>query len=48
VGSRGECTILNQKVADVHSIVNAAIQLVFAAEVVDADYESFSSRHGVI
>ena len=48
VGRRRESTILNEKVANVHRIVDAAIQLVFATKVIDADYESLFSRHDVI
>jgi hypothetical protein len=48
MGRRRESTILNEKVANVHCIVDAAIQLVFATKVIDADYESLSSRHDVV
>jgi hypothetical protein len=48
VGSRGESAILNEKVADVHRIVYASIQLMLGTKVVDANYESFSSRHDFV
>ena len=42
---RGVSAIPDQVLANIHSIVNAAVQVMFAPEVVDADQESFSARH---
>jgi len=46
MGSRREATVLDEEVANVHCIVDASVQLVFATKVVDTDDESLSSRHG--
>ena len=45
VRGSGEVTILDQEGADIHRIIDAAIKLMIATEVVDADNKSLSSRH---
>lgn len=40
-----ESAIPNEVIANVHGIVDAALQLVFGTKVVDSDQESFSARH---
>jgi len=40
-----ESTILNEVLANVHGIVDASIKLIFCAEIVNTDQESFSTRH---
>jgi hypothetical protein len=46
VRSPRETAVLHEEVADVFRIIDASIEFVAATEVVDADYESLSSRHG--
>jgi hypothetical protein len=46
VRSRRESTVLNEEVPHIHCVINASVQLMIATEVIDANDESFSSRHG--
>lgn len=44
---RRETTITNQVFADVHSVIDAAIELVPGASVVDSNQEGLLTGHGV-